>query len=131
MKTLKIVATLLAIILVGIGVIGLAHGYNKLVCTFIIATSLAAFGLLTTPANGAAFVFIVVLALTLSSCSNIIIGENKIIRLAEYAYFEGQRDALTGDVRIKRTVDSCYVWTKSPWDDGQMPLFHPICEVDK
>lgn len=42
----------------------------------------------------------------------------------EQAYFEGQRDALEGDVRIKITEEG-WVWTKSPWDGGQSPLYDP------
>lgn len=46
----------------------------------------------------------------------------------EKAYFEGQRDALEGDIRIKK-VDSCYVWTKSCWNSGKAPIFHPpLCK---
>ena len=40
----------------------------------------------------------------------------------EQAYFEGQKDALEGDVRIKQTEEG-WVWTKSPWDEGQAPLY--------
>jgi hypothetical protein len=42
----------------------------------------------------------------------------------EKAYYEGQRDALEGDIRIKK-VDSVYLWTKSCWDSGKMPIFNP------
>ena len=34
----------------------------------------------------------------------------------EQAYFEGQKDALEGDIRIKLVSDSTYVWIKSPWN---------------
>lgn len=34
----------------------------------------------------------------------------------EQAYFEGQKDTLEGDIRIKLINDSTYVWIKSPWD---------------
>jgi len=43
----------------------------------------------------------------------------------EEAYYEGQRDALEGDIRIKLNDDSIYIWSKSPWDDGQEPIFKP------
>lgn len=48
---------------------------------------------------------------------------------AENAYFEGQKDALEGDIRIKRSKDSCWIWTKSPWNSGKIPTFNPniIC----
>jgi len=55
---------------------------------------------------------------------------NRRIELVELAYFEGQRDALEGDIRIKKNIDGCYVWSKSPWDGGSWPIFNPsiICE---
>jgi len=37
--------------------------------------------------------------------------------LMEYAYFEGQRDALNGDIKIEMSnIDSTWSWIKSPWD---------------
>lgn len=54
--------------------------------------------------------------------------ETSIQENIEKAYFEGQRDAIEGDIRIKK-VDSCYVWTKSCWDSGKAPIFHPpLCK---
>lgn len=44
--------------------------------------------------------------------------------LMSKAYFEGQKDAINGDVRIA-IKDSVYIWTKSCWDDGTKPLFNP------
>jgi hypothetical protein len=46
---------------------------------------------------------------------------------AEYGYFEGQKDALNGDIRIKHICDSCYVWTKSPHNSGKKPKYHDDC----
>jgi len=49
----------------------------------------------------------------------------------EKAYYEGQHDALTGDIRIEKVKDSedCWQWIKSPWDDNSQPKFHPpICK---
>ena len=46
----------------------------------------------------------------------------------ERAYFEGQKDAINGDVRIKLNSDSVYVWTKSPWNDGMRYSFVPTKE---
>lgn len=34
----------------------------------------------------------------------------------ENAYFEGQADALKGDIKIKKISDSLYIWTKIPWE---------------
>lgn len=48
------------------------------------------------------------------------------LRPYERAYFEGQRDALSGDVRIKYDNDSkCWRWTKTCWDNGQPTTFDP------
>ena len=47
-----------------------------------------------------------------------------VYREKESAYFEGQYDAMHGDVRI-RQVDSLWVWTKSPWCSGQQPVWNP------
>ena len=44
--------------------------------------------------------------------------------LMSKAYFEGQKDAINGDVRIA-IKDSVYIWTKSCWNDGTKPLFNP------
>lgn len=51
--------------------------------------------------------------------------KKNLIEIAEKAYFEGQKDALEGDIRIKLISDSIYVWTKSPWDNGDKPIFNP------
>lgn len=45
--------------------------------------------------------------------------------LLEMAYFEGQKDAIEGDIRIKLMEDSIYVWSKSPWEDGTKPVYIP------
>jgi hypothetical protein len=47
-----------------------------------------------------------------------------VISTMEYAYFEGQKDCLEGDVRITKT-DSGWIWTVSPWDSGQEPIYKP------
>lgn len=44
--------------------------------------------------------------------------------LVENAYFEGQKDALEGDVRIKKS-ETGWVWVKSPWNDGTAPTYDP------
>lgn len=38
----------------------------------------------------------------------------------EYAYHQGQVDALNGDIKIDSTS---YCWTESPWDDGATPTY--------
>ncbi len=43
----------------------------------------------------------------------------------EMCYFEGQRDALSGDVRIEEIESGCYKWTSSPWDSGEEPIYKP------
>lgn len=69
------------------------------------------------------------LYLFLSSCNYALVDEPatnlKIREACEKAYFEGQRDAITGDIRIELTSDSIYIWTKSCWDDSTRPIFNP------
>lgn len=44
----------------------------------------------------------------------------------EKSYFEGQKAALTGDVRIELDSTSGeWSWIKSPWNDGTHPKFKP------
>jgi hypothetical protein len=50
----------------------------------------------------------------------------------EKAYFEGQKDAIKGDIRIKyNTVDSSYNWVRSPWDNNKAPIFIPTKKLVK
>lgn len=73
------------------------------------------------------FFLLIVTILLLSSCDNypVITSSNKLQEGLEYAYFEGQRDYSNGNIRIAFTEDSCWVWTKSPWDNGDMPIYNP------
>lgn len=49
--------------------------------------------------------------------------QTEVTRLCEQAYFEGQRDALIGDIRIKCDEEyNCWRWAKSPWNNGQAPI---------
>lgn len=47
----------------------------------------------------------------------------------EKGYFEGQVDALSGDVRIVRVYSDDSIpkwdWAKSPWDSGRAPVYTP------
>ncbi len=45
--------------------------------------------------------------------------------MVEKAYFEGQKDAIQGDIRIKQINDTSYIWIKSPWDSGSNPIYKP------
>lgn len=59
--------------------------------------------------------------ITLSDIDKQITGmENELYKDLEYCYFEGQKDAIEGDLRIVK-VGSCYQWTKSVWDDTKRP----------
>lgn len=55
--------------------------------------------------------------------------EQKVKSAMEYAYFEGQKDAISGDVRIDSIEEAngsyYYVWRKSPWDQGDPPIYVP------
>lgn len=48
-----------------------------------------------------------------------------IVITSEKAYFEGQKDAINGDIRIKLNSDSIYIWTKSCWNNGDKPIYNP------
>lgn len=68
-----------------------------------------------------------------TSCDNypIIIPKNDLIKLAEYGYFEGQKDAINRDIRIEMIKDSTYIWVKSPWDDSkEEPLYNPQISIN-
>ena len=77
----------------------------------------------------AALATVLLLATGLSSCSYVLVDkkevEFKTTQAIERAYFEGQRDALDGDVRIKLNKDSSYYWIKSPWNSGKAPIYTP------
>lgn len=75
--------------------------------------------LMKTILSTALFVFLFV------SCDYCFVKESDLIKTVEMAYFEGQRDALENDIRIKRSQDSCWIWTRSPWDDDTQPVFDP------
>ena len=79
--------------------------------------------------TSAAFLAILMLVAVLSGCNYNIVDTKELTQKAteacERAYFEGQRDALDGDVRIKLNKDSCYQWVKSPWNNGQKPIYNP------
>lgn len=50
---------------------------------------------------------------------------SKLIELAmEYAYFEGQKDVLEGNLKIEQQNEN-YVWVGSPWDDNKPAIYNP------
>lgn len=73
-------------------------------------------------------IFIILLIIT-QSCNYKVVNTKdaeKTIQMAlEIGYFEGQVDALNNDVRIQLNSDSCYVWTKSPWNNNDIPIYTP------
>lgn len=69
--------------------------------------------------------FLITLTIILTSCDFVIVKEKQLQKACEEAYFEGQKDALSDDVRIKLDKDSCYQWIKSPWNSGKMPIYNP------
>lgn len=74
------------------------------------------------------FIFLLFTAIVITSCGYGIYKTDDLIEITEQAYFEGQRDALENDIRIKRNADSCWIWIKSPWDNNRAPLFNPSFE---
>ena len=80
---------------------------------------------------------VMIFSLILSGC-----GDSKIITtteekvynvgfaIAEESYYEGQKDAIEGRIRIKKTNRGNYVWIESPWDSGREPSFHPPVKTE-
>ena len=66
----------------------------------------------------------------LTSCGDSVVDNDDLYKVTEQAYFEGQKDALNNDIRIKRNQDSCWIWTKSPWDNSREPKFNPSFECE-
>jgi hypothetical protein len=70
-------------------------------------------------------ILITIMFLISASC----IKEEKIehsLNLAlEEAYFEGQKDAISGDIRIKKDSEGYWYWSKSPWNNNREPVFNP------
>lgn len=58
--------------------------------------------------------------------------DSVITRVAEEAYFDGQRDLLQGRQAIElNEEDSVYRWVKSPWLSGKTPIFQPTKKETK
>lgn len=74
--------------------------------------------------------YILLATVFFTSCGYSVVENNDVYKLTEQAYFEGQKDALNGDVRIKRNQDSCWIWVKSPWDSNIEPKFNPSFECE-
>ena len=74
---------------------------------------------------------LIIIAIAFISCDNypLIIMKDDLTKGCEYAYFEGQKDALSKDVRIKLNEDSVWIWSKSPWDDEQEPIYNPLISL--
>jgi len=68
---------------------------------------------------------IILLPIFLLSCNWAVVDKKETQEFIEKAYFEGQRDALDGNVRIRLNTDSSYIWIKSPWDDRTPPIYIP------
>ena len=78
-------------------------------------------------------IFSALIILGFVSCDNypIVILKNNLTKAQEYGYFEGQKDAIEGDIRIRKIEDSTYIWSKSPWDDSKkQPLYNPQISIE-
>jgi hypothetical protein len=60
-----------------------------------------------------------------SSCINKEMIEETLNLALEEAYFEGQKDAISGDIRIKKDDSGYWYWYKSPWNNNREPVFNP------
>lgn len=76
--------------------------------------------------------YTMLVAVIFCGCNYNIVDTDKVKTAFKQAYFEGQKDALEGDVRIRKNNDSCWIWTKSCWNSGEQPTFNPsiVCEAD-
>lgn len=70
------------------------------------------------------FILLIILVVGFAGCGfPILTASNEIQSALEKAYFEGQKDAINGDIRIKFDEEfQCYRWAKTPWNDGTKPL---------
>jgi hypothetical protein len=70
---------------------------------------------------------IVLLLVLCAGCST----EAERLKPFEQAYFEGQRDALNDDVRIRWDAENrCWRWVKTCWDSGTPTTFDPSVSDD-
>ena len=46
-------------------------------------------------------------------------------RKMEYAYFEGQKDCIEGNIKIEWTFDGKWEWKGTPWDGDHKPKWNP------
>lgn len=72
-------------------------------------------------------IFVLVISLLFVGCGALEYAKEAI----ESGYFEGQRDALNNDFRIKKLPNGCYKWIKSPWDDQSAPVYNIEFKCDK
>lgn len=56
--------------------------------------------------------------------------ESIIREKMEYAYFEGQKDALNGRIRVEKISDTSWIWIESPWDSGKPPILTNLIDND-
>jgi hypothetical protein len=74
---------------------------------------------------------IICIMILITSCDCNTSKFKTIQEAAEYSYFEGQKDYMNEDIRIKVDDNGCYHWSESPWNDGKRPIYDPskICDA--
>lgn len=75
-------------------------------------------------------IYAMLIIIIFCGCNYRVVDIDKIITAFEQAYFEGQKDALEGDIRIRKNNDSCWIWTKSCWNNDKQPTFNPSIVCD-
>lgn len=67
------------------------------------------------------------LMLLITFVKDLAVANSRNTRISmEWAYFEGQKEALNGDMRISyNPITQKYSWKKSCWDEGLTPIFNP------
>jgi hypothetical protein len=70
------------------------------------------------------YLFGLLLFLVLSWCVVCYTEPEILTKSFEYAYSEGQKDALKGDYKIKYdSTNKTWYWIKSPWIDKTIPTY--------
>lgn len=55
------------------------------------------------------------------------ISSNRFAQQSEYerGYFDGQKDAMQGKIKLINVRESIWTWRESPWPDGKKVIYKP------
>lgn len=82
------------------------------------------------------FIVLIIGIMLTTSCDFILVKKQTVEDVVqfsrEWGYYDGQVDAINGDIRVIRCDgDSTYVWKKSPWNSGKSPIYNPLATIDE